>query len=393
MNTRQLYLIKLGEICLKGENRAYFEKRLKTNIKKKLKPLKPTFRIQKGRFFLETNGGPQADEQVCRALETTPGLVGFSKTLKLSKDIETLKESAKILMKGVFDTELSFKVISRRSDKSFPMDSYEISCELGGVILEAYPKGKVNVKNPDVIIYVEIRDKAYMYSSASSHKGPSGLPVGVAGKGLLLLSGGIDSPVAGYRMAARGLRQDAIYFHTYPYTSDEALEKVKDLAKLISPYLNGTRLFVVPFTKAQLHINAHSNSEEHTLLMRYCMVKIANIVAKEVRAKTLVTGESLSQVASQTLESLTFTDSASDIPVLRPLIGLDKEEIINTARDIGTYETSILPYEDCCTIFSPKHPLVRPDKELMIASYKKLEIEEMLQEAADNCERFEFTYS
>ncbi len=391
MNARQLYLIKLGEICLKGENRAYFEKKLKTNIKKKLKPLNPVFKIQKGRFFLETEGGAEADELVCKALETTPGLVGFSKSLKLPKEMEALKEAAVALMAHAFDTKHTFKVISRRSDKSFPLDSYEIACELGGVILDAYPNSSVNVKNPEITINVEIRDRAYMYSSASSHKGPSGLPVGVAGKGLLLLSGGIDSPVAGYRMAARGLRQDAIYFHTYPYTSDEALEKVKDLAKLISPYLNGTRLFVVNFTEAQLHINSHSNAEEHTLLMRYCMIKIANMVAKTVRAKTLVTGESLSQVASQTLESLTFTDSATEIPILRPLIGLDKEEIINTARAIGTYETSILPYEDCCTIFSPKHPLVRPNKELMLASYEKLKIEELLKEAAENCEKFEFS--
>jgi len=222
-------------------------------------------------------------------------------------------------------------------------------------------------------------------------KGPGGLPVGIAGKGLLLLSGGIDSPVAGYRMATRGLRQDAIYFHTYPYTSDEALGKVKDLAEILSHYLSGTRLYVVPFTNVQLHIKNHSNSEEHTLHMRYCMVKIANMVSERIHARCLITGESLSQVASQTLESLTFTDSASTLPILRPLIGLDKEEIIHTAKAIGTYETSILPYEDCCTIFSPKHPLVRPDKDKMTASYTDLRIEELLQEAADSCEIFDYS--
>ncbi len=389
---RQLYLIKLGEICLKGENRAFFEKRLKNNIKRKLKGLKPSFRIQKGRFFLEVNTGESAEENVFRALETTPGIVGFSKALQLPKEFDLIREAAVALTEGVFDTPKSFKVLARRADKSFPLDSYGIACELGGDILDAYPNSRVDVKAPEVTVSVEIRDKAYIYCSAGSHKGPSGLPVGVAGKGLLLLSGGIDSPIAGYRMAKRGLRQDAIYFHTYPYTSDEALQKVKDLAKLISPYLNGTRLFVVPFTKAQLHINSHSNAEETTLLMRYCMVRIANMVAEVVRASALVTGESLSQVASQTLESITFTDSASKIPVFRPLIGLDKEEIIQTARDIGTFQTSILPYEDCCTIFSPKHPLVRPDKDALTASFDKLGIEELLEEAAKNCERFDFLY-
>ncbi len=389
MDKRQLYLIRLGEICLKGENRSFFEKRLKLNIKRKLKEFHPAFRIQKGRFFLELDEISGSEEAIHQALRTTSGIVAFSKTSKTEKIIEVIEEEVVRLLEPQFSTTpLSFKVNARRSDKSFPLSSYEIACEVGGVVLDAFPTSKVDVHTPDVSIFIEIRDKAYIYSSSHMEKGPGGLPVGIAGKGLLLLSGGIDSPVAGYRMAARGLAQDAIYFHTYPYTSDEALGKVKDLADLISPYLSGLHLFVVPFTKVQLHINKRSYSSEHTLLMRYCMIKIANMVADKVHASCLVTGESLSQVASQTLESLTYTDSASALPILRPLIGMEKEEIIKTAREIGTFDTSILPFEDCCTVFSPKHPLLRPNIGTMTASYKSLEIEGLLREAADSCERF-----
>jgi tRNA uracil 4-sulfurtransferase len=213
--------------------------------------------------------------------------------------------------------------------------------------------------------------------------------VGTAGRGMLMLSGGLDSPVAGYRMAKRGLRQEAVYFHAYPYTSDEAKEKVITLSKIISPYCSGITLHVVPFTDVQLHIKAHSNMEENTLLMRACMVRIANALAVKRNCKCIVTGEALSQVASQTLESLAYTDSMSDLPVFRPLIGMDKEEIVITARKIGTYETSILPFEDCCTIFSPKHPLVRPIKEVLTASYHKLEIEALLTLAMENEEMFD----
>lgn len=391
MNETRLYLIRLGEICLKGENRSFFEKKLRQNIKRKLYGLHPKFTMQKGRLFLQTDDTPDAEDRVYQSLRTTSGIVSFSKALKTEKQQEAVRDAAIRLTEHLKDTHFTFKVQSRRSDKSYPLSSYEIACDLGELILERHPNSRVDVHTPEVTIFVEIRNKAFIYSSSNLESGPSGLPVGIAGKGMLLLSGGIDSPVAGYRMALRGLKQDAIYFHTYPYTSDEALEKVKDLAKLITPYLSGLRLFVVPFTKAQLHINKNSPAPEHTLLMRYCMVRISNILAKEHRASSLVTGESLSQVASQTLESLTFTDSASDIPVLRPLIGLDKEEIISTAKHIGTFETSILPFEDCCTVFSPKHPLVRPDKDALTASYESLEIETLLQEAADASEVFVFS--
>ena len=381
---KELYLIRLGEICLKGNNRDYIERKLKQNLKYKLKGYKTKFTKQKGRFFLVAENIPE--EIVNETLATTFGIVGFSKAIRTEKNFEEIKKSVlELLSKGNTIQEIqNFKVETKRADKSFPMISYEVSAEIGGIILDTYPHLKVNVKTPQLTIHVEIRDKAYVY--AASEKGPGGLPVGCAGKGLLLLSGGIDSPVAGYRMAKRGLRQDAIYFHTYPYTSDEAKDKVITLAKIINPYLSGLRLFIIPFTECQLRILERGKAEQSTLLMRYSMVYISNIIAKNSRAKCLVTGESLSQVASQTLESITYTESASNIPIFRPLIGLDKEEIIITAKNIGTYETSILPFEDCCTIFSPKHPLVKPEKDELITAFNDLEIEELLEKAALSAE-------
>ncbi|MBC8555132.1 MAG: tRNA 4-thiouridine(8) synthase ThiI [Candidatus Brocadiales bacterium] len=377
----QLYLIKLGEIVLKGENRNFFERKLRQNIKKKLSAFSPKFVTQKGRLFLRVSDCQE--KVVSTALSTTFGIQGFSPALSVNKSIDEILQAVLKLMSSTPKEKwnTTFKINSRRADKSFPLSSYEICCQAGDAILSAYPGIKVNVHNPDTTISIELRDRAYVY--ITSEKGPGGLPVGCAGKGLLLLSGGIDSPVAGYRMARRGLRQDAVYFHTYPYTSDEALDKVKELAAAISEYIPEMSLYVVPFTDVQLEINRNSRDEERTLLMRYAMVKIANIIASKTYAKSLITGESLSQVASQTLESLILTDSASDIIIFRPLIGLDKEEIISTAKKIGTYEISILPYEDCCTIFSPEHPMVKPEKEKLTEVYQKIELDALIQEAVE----------
>jgi len=288
------------------------------------------------------------------------------------------------------DGKGSFRVQSRRSDKNFEMRSIQIEQQLGGVVLDRYPNMTVNLKNPDKTLYVEVREKVYLYTSPVS--GPGGLPVSSAGKGLLLLSGGIDSPVAGWRMAKRGLNMDCLYFHAYPYTSDQALQKVKDLATIMGPWLQGTTLLVVNFTQAELWIKEHSREEEHTLMMRACMMKVANAIAKKRSARVIVTGEALGQVASQTLESLCFTNSMSEIPVLRPLIGMDKNEIIDTAREIGTYETSILPYDDCCVIFSPKHPLVKPEVEEQTRSYEKMDIEGILEKCVEECAEYPVNY-
>ena len=386
-----LYLIRLGEISLKGQNRNFFEKKLKNNIKLKIHPHRSLLTREKGRFYLYVDKSCP-EEIVIRTLQTTFGVVGFSKAIVCNKDWNEIVNSAKALIENepFSDGKGTFKVECRRGDKSFFMNSYQIESELGGVVLDRYPDMKVKVKNPEKELRVEVRDKAYLYTSPVP--GPGGLPVGTAGKGLLLLSGGIDSPVAFWRMAKRGLKQDCLYFHAYPYTSDMALQKVKDLARIVAPYNQGTNLIVVNFTETELWIKDHSKEEEHTLMMRACMMKVANKIAKARECKVLVTGEALGQVASQTLESMCFTNSMSEIPVLRPLVAMDKEEIISTARQIGTFETSILPYDDCCVIFSPKHPLVRPEVEQEKKSYNEMNIDELLDKCVSEAEEFEISY-
>ena len=386
-----LYLIRLGEISLKGLNRNFFEKKLKNNIKLKIHPYRSLLTREKGRFYLYVSKDCP-EEIILKTLRTTFGVVGFSKALVCDKDWNQIVANAKALIENepFADGTGTFKVECRRGDKNFFMNSYQIESELGGVVLDRYPDMKVKVKNPEKELRVEIRDKAYMYTSPIP--GPGGLPVGTAGKGLLLLSGGIDSPVAGWRMAKRGLKQDCLYFHAYPYTSDMALQKVKDLARIIAPYNQGTNLVVVNFTECELWIKDHSKEEEHTLMMRAGMMKVANMIAKARECKVLVTGEALGQVASQTLESMCFTNSMSELPVLRPLVAMDKEEIISTARQIGTFETSILPYDDCCVIFSPKHPLVRPEVDQEQKSFMDMNIDELLAKCVSEAEEFEISY-
>lgn len=386
-----LYLIRLGEISLKGMNRNFFEKKLKNNIKLKIHPHRSLLTREKGRFYLYVDK-QCPEETVIRTLQTTFGVVGFSKAIVCTKDWNEIVNSAKTLIENepFSDGRGTFKVECRRGDKSFFMNSYQIESELGGVVLDRYPEMKVKVRNPEKELRVEVREKVYLYTSPVP--GPGGLPVGTAGKGLLLLSGGIDSPVAFWRMAKRGLKQDCLYFHAYPYTSDMALQKVKDLARIVAPYNQGTNLIVVNFTETELWIKDHSKEEEHTLMMRACMMKVANKIARARDCKVLVTGEALGQVASQTLESMCFTNSMSEIPVLRPLVAMDKEEIIATARQIGTFETSILPYDDCCVIFSPKHPLVRPELEQEKKSFTEMNIDELLDKCVSEAEEFEISY-
>jgi thiamine biosynthesis protein ThiI len=386
MKQRVLYLVRLGEIYLKGANRGFFEKLLKRNIRRKLAELNPTMRIQKGRFFIEADESEQP-QFIEHALETTMGIVGFSRAVMTEKTYDVISQQAIELVKAHTGEEpVTFKVESRRADKSFEMDSYQISKQLGSDLLAAIGNLSVDVHSPELTVFVEVRDKCYVYLSSTHNRGPGGLPVGAAGRGLLMLSGGIDSPVAGYLMANRGMRLEAVYFHTYPYTSDDALEKVKSLGRTLSPYLNGVKLHIINFTESQLHINSHAKEEEYTLLMRYAMVRISNMIADQRHIQALVTGESLSQVASQTIESIAFTESASRIPILRPLIGMNKESIISIASKIGTYETSILPYDDCCTIFSAKHPILRPDKRFMKETYDRMGIDELLESACNNRE-------
>ncbi len=389
MNNSTLYLVRLGEISLKGLNRDFFEKRLKQNIKNKLKGYRTQVSKQKGRIFFEiSNDCPH--ETIELAFSTTFGVVGYSRCLSCEKDVEAIRKTAKQVLEDSPFTKGTgtFKCISKRADKSFALTSYQLDCMLGLVVHELFPAMTVDVKQPEHVIHCEIRDKAYLYTS--SKKGPGGLPVTTAGKGMLLLSGGIDSPVAAYRMAQRGLKMECIYFHAYPYTSELALEKVKTLAKLLAPYLQGTRLHVVPFTEAQLWIKQHCPEDETTLMFRASMMQVANAISVAQEGMCIVTGEALSQVASQTLESMSFTDSMSEQLVLRPLVGMNKQEIMDLAIQIGTYETSILPYEDCCVIFSPRHPLVHPNKAIVTEHFQAMQIEPLLAEAIAKTEVFDF---
>ena len=384
----KLYLIKEGEISLKGGNRNLFEKQLRHNIKNKLRPFHSDITKQKGRLYARI--AEEADDDLIeKALSTTPGITGFARAWQAEKSVEAIQEKAKeILQASDFRNGESFRVTVKREDKTFPLSSHDMACALADTVFSLFPEMTVDLKHPEHTLTCEIRSNVYLYTSEK--KGEGGLPYATAGKGMLLLSGGIDSPVAAIRAAKRGMKIDSIYFHAYPYTSDEALEKVKKLASLIAPYLGGTRLYVVPFTDAQLRIKKLSLEEETTLMFRASMMRTAEKIAKERKALAIVTGEALSQVASQTLEAMSFTDSMTDTLVIRPLVGMDKEEIISTAKEIGTYETSILPYEDCCVIFSPKHPVTHPDKEESRKHYLSLEMDEEIDKAIANTEVFYF---
>ena len=301
------------------------------------------------------------------------------------KDLEEMKRASIVLAEELRARKGGrFKIEARRSDKSFPHSSYQICCTLGDHLRSRFPDLKVDMNRPDWTLQIEVRSRVYIYGPQI--EAPGGLPLGVSGRGLLLLSGGIDSPLAGYLMAKRGLALDAVYFHTPPYTSEQAREKVQELARILSGYITGLRLWVVPFTPIQLRINELARKETTTLLVRAAMMAIADRLARLNGHDCLVTGESLGQVASQTVQSMHFTESYTQLPLFRPLIGMDKEEIIRGARDIGTYETSILPYEDCCTLFAPEHPEVRPRVDRMVSAFRSLGMEELIREAVERSE-------
>ncbi len=377
-----LFLLKIGgEISLKGGNRGFFEKKLTQNIRRRLKNDHPRIKVTRARLLLEID--EQAESTVEQVLSTTFGIAGFSQAFICDKNLALILSGVCRQVEEFLKEKNSgtFKIAARRYDKSFAYTSYEIAKELGNEIRIRYPVMTVDVHTPDLLLNIEIKEKAYIYGNVT--KGPGGMPVGIAGKGMLLLSGGIDSPVSAFLMAKRGLAIDAVYFHTYPYTSDEALEKVKTLVGKLAGPCSGINLFTVPFTDVALKIRETAPIEEMTLLMRASMMDAASRIAGRRDALCLVTGESLSQVASQTAQSIRFTESTSDLPVFRPLIGLDKEEIITIARRIDTYETSILPFEDCCTVFSPDRPLIRPNFERMRKSYERLRIDVLLEEAIE----------
>jgi len=375
----QMYLGKLGELTLKGSNVKVFEKQLLTNVKYALSGLPAKMWLSSGRLYIACK------EECCSAVEYALdhliGITGWAKVRCVEKTIDAIK--AAVREEGLAakaSGAKSFKIDARREDKAFELNSYEIAIQAAGVLFDDNTLA-VDVHHPDAVINVEVRDKCYVY--CAQKKTCRGLPVGVSGKGLLLLSGGIDSPVAGYRMMRRGMKVDCIYFHSYPYTSEEAQKKVEDLAKIIGQFGVEIYLNVIPFTQVQMHIKSHSPENYSTLMLRLCMMKCANLLAPRTGAQAIITGESLGQVASQTNENMACTESFAEYPLYRPLIGLDKEEIINTAEFLGTYPISILPYEDCCVLFSPRHPVLRAPVEEAKRIYDEMKIDELVQKAFD----------
>lgn len=383
------FLIKYAEIAIKGKNRYIFEDALVAQIKYQLRNVEGKFRIAKesGRIFVYTEG--EFDyEEVIEALKRVFGIFSICPAVVLEDEgFEKLSQDVSSYVKKLYgDKELTFKVNTRRNKKAYPMQSMEVSSELGAVILDNCPNMKVDVHHPDVYVNVEIRNKIYLYSE--NIPGPGGMPLGTNGRAMLLLSGGIDSPVAGYMIAKRGVIIDAVYFHAPPYTSERAKQKVVDLAKLVAKYSGPIRLHVVNFTDIQLYIYDQCPHEELTIIMRRYMMKIAEEFAKKDGCLGLITGESIGQVASQTIHSLAATNEVCTMPVFRPVIGFDKQEIVDVALKINTYETSILPYEDCCTIFVAKHPVTKPNLQAIKRSEVKLQekIEEMMKEAVETAE-------
>jgi thiamine biosynthesis protein ThiI len=375
-----VYLLKLGELTLKGGNRAVFEQILKRNLKETLRGKGARVIAASGRFFVHC--APETEGTVEDALDHLMGIAGWAKTRACEKSVEAVVSACVEEGKALAEQGIKrFKIEARRTDKSFPLDSYGIASTAGRAVLDAVPALRVDVKKPEGTIEVEIRERAYIYGFGK--KGRRGLPVGTAGRGLLLLSGGIDSPVAGYLMAGRGMKIDALYFHAYPYTSEEARQKVIDLAKIVGRYSMGIRLSTVGFTEVQTRIKERAPLAWTTVLLRMAMMDCAERLAKFRRHKCLISGESLSQVASQTIENITCTGSRVELPVLRPLIGMDKEEIIRIAESLGTYKISILPYEDCCVLFSPPHPILRGDPVEANRLYESLELDTLIDKALD----------
>ena len=381
---RRLLLGKCGEIALKGLNRHNFENQLLKNIRNQLKGQLKEVTIRQSAIYMEPREDADFYDMLSKAKKIF-GLKSVSVAYRVEKDIEIIKQEALSLLQKPLSGK-SFKVEAKRADKTFPLNSPAICRTIGGFLHDRIEDATVNVQNPDIQVMVEIRENgAYIYFEKEECHG--GLPVGTSGRGVLLLSGGIDSPVAGFMMAKRGLKLEAVHFYSYPYTSERAKQKVITLARIIAGYTGPYRLHIVPFTEIQLAIQERCREDMMTLVMRRFMMKISERVAQNNNCAALVTGESLGQVASQTVEGLKATNSAVNMPVFRPLIGMDKTEITEISRKIEAFETSILPYEDCCTVFTPKHPKLHPKVEDVISEEVKLDTETLIREAISNIER------
>ena len=386
------FLIKYGEIGIKGKNRYLFEDALVRQVRFALKDVDGQFEVHKSqaRIYVDCEGDYDYEDTVGH-LTRVFGIVGICPVVRMEdQGFEQLKKDVVSYMDEAYpDKNLTFKVEARRARKSYPRTSMEINCDLGEAVLNAFPETKVDVHHPDVMLNVEVRNEIYVYSQIIP--GAGGMPVGTNGKAMLLLSGGIDSPVAGYMISKRGVGIEATYFHAPPYTSERAKQKVVDLAKIVSRYAGPVKLHVVNFTDIQLYIYDQCPHDELTIIMRRYMMRIAEYFAKKDGCLGLITGESIGQVASQTMQSLAATNDVCTIPVYRPVIGFDKQEIVDIAEKIGTYETSIQPFEDCCTIFVAKHPVTKPNVEVIRRSEEKLseKIEELMQTALKTAEIIE----
>lgn len=389
---REIFLLKLGEIVLKGANKRQFEDKLRQNVRRRMKPYGNfDVYIMQSTVYVE----PMDDEadvdgawEACRCIF---GLVSLCRCRACDKDIESIYNAVEEYLGDDLDCAESFKVESKRSDKRFPLTSIGISQEIGGRLAEAHPNCRVDVHHPEYTVYVEVRDLA-AYVHGPAVPGAGGLPTGVGGRAMCLLSGGIDSPVAAYMIAKRGVEVECVHFFSYPYTSQLAKDKVLELARLVTKYCGRMTVNVVGFTKIQEAIRDNCPEEFFTLIMRRFMMEISQRIAKDDGCKALITGENLGQVASQTMEAMAVTGAVVDIPIFMPLVGMDKEEIITIARKIGTLETAILPYEDCCTVFTPKHPKTKPTLGQLLNAEKKLDREALIQEALENVEKIAVKY-
>ncbi|SMC90053.1 tRNA uracil 4-sulfurtransferase ThiI [Papillibacter cinnamivorans] len=383
----EIILLKLGELVLKGLNRKNFESRLLGNIHRRLRPL-GKFKVysRQSTVYVEPQDGEARLDEAYESMKAVFGVVGVSRAFPCEKTASAIAETALRCLEGELNRARTFKVESKRADKSFPMTSIQLSQYVGGRLHEAHPNLAVDVKNPELLVNVEVRDYA-AYVHAGAEPGAGGLPVGVNGSAVTLLSGGIDSPVASFMIAKRGVELVPLHFFSYPYTSPQAKEKVLTLAQKLTRYCGRMTVHVVPFTKIQEEIRKNCPEDLFTLEMRRFMMRIAQKVAEENGAGAIVTGESLGQVASQTMAAIAVTGAVCSLPILRPVVGMDKEEIVSVARRIGTFETSILPYEDCCTVFTPRHPQTRPVLFEVEEAESVLPVEDLVREAVELIER------
>ena len=389
VSMQDIILVKLGEIILKGLNRRSFEQKLMANMRRKIAPY-GNFSVYclQSTVYVEAKDEEANVGAAFEALKKVFGIITLTKAAACEKDKDAITALAKEYLKEDLEKAASFKVESKRSDKSFPLTSIELSQYVGGELSEAFPDIKVEMHDPELTVFIEVRDKA-AYVHSSPVKGAGGMPVGSNGKAVSLLSGGIDSPVSTYMIAKRGVKVIPVHFFSFPYTSEAAKEKVLELAHILEDYCGKLTVEIVPFTRIQEEIRDKCPEEYFTLIMRRFMMRIAERIANNYGAKAIVTGENLGQVASQTMEAMASTQSVISMPVLQPLIGMDKEEIIALARKLGTFDTSVLPYEDCCTVFTPRHPRTHPNIEDVEKAESALDVEALVEEALAGIEKAE----